>query len=112
MAQNYLHLLLHLLNSCHCIKQEEAHIHFIGIHPGWREQKIARTLYQEFFGSAKAKGCREVSAVISPINKRSIAFHLKMGFSPKNASHKIDDIFVFKDYDGVGEDRVLFEKEI
>ncbi len=91
---------------------EEAYIHFVGVHPDWRKQEIGRSLYQEFCSSAKAKGCRKISAVTLPLNERSVAFHLKMGFRPKSAVHEINDISVFKDYDGAGEDRVLFEKEI
>jgi RimJ/RimL family protein N-acetyltransferase len=59
-------------------------------------------------------GCRIVRCITSPVNKGSIAFHRRLGFSVKNDAIEktIDDVSVFEDYDGEGEDRVLFFKNL
>jgi ribosomal protein S18 acetylase RimI-like enzyme len=59
---------------------EEAYIHFVGVHPDYRENGIGRHLYNQFFGIVKKNGRNIVRCVTSPVNKVSIAFHTKMGF--------------------------------
>ena len=93
---------------------EEAYIHFVGVNPKFRKSGLARALYEKFFTTVQKLGCRTVRCVTSPVNKDSIAFHRTLGFSVKtNDSEKtIDGISVFEDYDGEGEDRVLFYKTL
>ena len=50
-----------------------------------------------------AEGRSLVRCVTSPLNEGSIAFHESLGFSVES---------VAKDYDGPGEDRVLFVKHL
>ena len=88
----------------------EGYIHFLGVHPDFRKQGLGRRLYERVFDSMLGAGCRIVRCVTSPVNKGSIAFHMNMGFDPENSGTIIDGIPVFEDYDGVGEDRVLFSK--
>ncbi|WP_461614799.1 GNAT family N-acetyltransferase [Clostridium sp. Marseille-QA1073] len=90
----------------------EAYIHFIGIHPDYRKSGIAKELYELFFNVVKKSGCTTVHSVTSPINKGSIAFHRKMGFEIENGNKKVDGISVITNYDGNGEDRVLFIKKL
>lgn len=89
---------------------EEAYIHFVGVHPDYRKDGVGRALYERFFKSVRAKGCASVGCVTSPVNKTSIAFHLSMGFQPKAGDTEINGIAVHRDYDGAGEDRVVFVK--
>lgn len=88
----------------------EGYIHFLGVHPDFRRHGLARRLYNRVFKGMLDVGCQVVRCVTSPVNKSSIAFHLNMGFKPENAGTLIDGIPVFKNYDGPGEDRVLFSK--
>lgn len=88
----------------------EAYIHFIGVHPKYRKKGLGKALYERFFQAVKELGCKKVSCVTSPVNKDSIKFHLRIGFSIEPGSHTEEGIFVMKDYDGHGEDRVLFSK--
>ncbi len=74
----------------------EAYIHFVGVHPEFRKGGLARMLYEKFFAAVETLGCRTVRCVTSPVNKGSISFH-----------HPI-----VEDYDGEGEDRVLFSKNL
>lgn len=88
----------------------EAYIHFIGVHPHYRKKGLGRALYEHFFQAVKELGCKRVRCVTSPVNKDSIKFHLRIGFSIEQSSYTKEGIFVMKDYDGHGEDRVLFSK--
>ena len=90
----------------------EAYIHFVGVHPDLRKKGLGCALYERFFTSTKKLGCNVVRCVTSPINKRSVSFHLRMGFSIEPGSKNVDSIPVAEDYDGSGEDRVLFYKAL
>ncbi|MCX4237663.1 MULTISPECIES: GNAT family N-acetyltransferase [Streptomyces] len=102
----------------------EAHTHFIAVAPGHRGTGLGRVLYGRFFELAGKRGCRTVTAVVSPGNTRSQRFHLATGFepvplpsagppdpnSPPDPSSPPDPegLPVWKDWDGPGEDRVRF----
>lgn len=89
---------------------DQAYIHFIGIHPDYRKHGLARDLHERFYAVARQRGRRSVRCVTSPVNKSSIAFHLRMGFSIAPGNKVVDGIPVTENYDGPGGDRVLFEK--
>lgn len=91
---------------------KEAYIHFVGVHPEYRKQKIGEVLYNKFFETVKGNNCNIVRSVTSPINKVSIGFHKKMGFILDSSHTIVDGNPIFKDYDGLGQDRVLFVKEL
>jgi ribosomal protein S18 acetylase RimI-like enzyme len=80
---------------------EEAYIHFVGVAPEQRGSGLGRALYERFFEVVRADGRTRVRCVTSPANTESIAFHESLGFAVES---------VAKDYDGPGEDRVLFAK--
>jgi ribosomal protein S18 acetylase RimI-like enzyme len=70
-----------LIGFCSPSKPDEAYIHFLGVAPAERRQGLARRLYEEFFAMARAEGRGIVSAVTSPVNEASIAFHRRLGFA-------------------------------
>ncbi|MFD0697106.1 GNAT family N-acetyltransferase [Paenibacillus sp. GCM10027628] len=80
----------------------EAYIHFVGVHPEFRKNGLARRLYKLFFNKVRGHGCNTVRCITSPVNKNSILFHQRMGFSSSIAV----------DYESPGEDRVLFVKDL
>ncbi len=80
----------------------------IGSHPQYRQQGRARRLYSHLVAAVKHHGYHEVLAVTSPINRDSVAFHLKMGFLLKTRDGVVDGIPVISDYDGLGNSRVWF----
>ena len=82
---------------------EEAYIHFVGVAPDHRGSGIGRELYERFFAVVAAQGRTRVRCVTSPVNEGSIAFHESLGFTAES---------VATDYDGPGEDRVLFVKQL
>jgi GNAT superfamily N-acetyltransferase len=92
--------------------QDEAYIHFAGVHPDYRKMGLGRALYERFFEVARNLGHTVVRCVTSPVNKDSIAFHLRMGFSIERSKTIIEGICVAKNYDGQGGDRVLFSKTL
>jgi predicted GNAT superfamily acetyltransferase len=71
---------------------------------------LGHQLYERVFEAMIGQGCRVVRCVTSPINKASIAFHLHFGFEPEISEKIVEGISVVEDYDGPGEDRVLFSK--
>jgi ribosomal protein S18 acetylase RimI-like enzyme len=82
---------------------EEAYIHFVGVSPEHRGGGLGRQLYERFFDDARAAGRTRVRCVTSPVNEGSVAFHEALGFTSERVAH---------DYDGPGEDRVLFVKTL
>ena len=91
---------------------DEAYIHFVGVHPEFRSKGVAQALYEKFFASLADLQCRTVRCVTSPVNKGSIAFHRRMGFSTTESEKFVDGVPVVAGYDGKGEDRVVFWKSI
>jgi len=91
---------------------DEAYIHFIGVHPECRKSGLGASLYERFFAAAAMLGCRKVRCVTSPINKGSVAFHRRMGFFAQDGGTTIDGMPVVEGYDGNGEDRVVFTRNL
>jgi predicted GNAT superfamily acetyltransferase len=80
-----------------------AYIHFVGVAPAQRGTGLARQLYETFFDAALQDGCTIVSAITSPANTASVAFHRAMGFAVRGP---------VPDYDGPGVDRIVFERAL
>ncbi|KMK95224.1 GNAT family N-acetyltransferase [Rossellomorea marisflavi] len=92
-------------------KKGEAYIHFVGVHPEYRQLGIGKALYEQFFAEASSRGCQKVRCLTSPVNTGSIAYHTRMGFKIEKGDKLTDSgIHVHSDYDGKGQDRVLFVK--
>ena len=89
-----------------------AYIHFVGVHPGERGHGLGRQLYGTFFDAVRARGCTSVRAVTSPVNTASVAFHRRMGFRLEPGDAQVDGIPVAAGYDGPGQDRVRFVRDL
>jgi ribosomal protein S18 acetylase RimI-like enzyme len=87
--------------------ENEAYIHFVGVHPEFRKKGVASALYERFFEVSRAFGRSVIRCVTSPVNKGSVAFHLHIGFSIEPSAKRIEGISVAENYDGSGGDRVL-----
>ena len=92
----------------------EAYIHMVGTNPNHRKRGLGRALYERFFEDARAKGARRVSAVTWPGNQISVRFHAAMGFRPDDGpgTQRLYGTVAYPDYDGEGEDRVLFVRDL
>ncbi len=82
---------------------DEAYVHFVGVAPEHRGEGLGRRLYERFCEDARDHGRLRVRCVTSPANEASVAFHAALGFEVER---------VARDYDGPGEDRVLFVKRL
>lgn len=82
---------------------DESYVHFVGVAPEHRGEGLGRRLYERFFEDARAQGRTRARCVTSPANEASVAFHKALGFEVER---------VARDYDGPGEDRVLFVKRL
>ncbi|MEX0267990.1 GNAT family N-acetyltransferase [Leptolyngbyaceae cyanobacterium UHCC 1019] len=91
---------------------EEAYIHFVGIDPDFRKQRIGSTLYNQFFQTTEKLGCVRIRCVTSPTNQDSIAYHLHMGFEAEPSATQADGIPYHMNYDGAGQHRVCFVKHL
>lgn len=81
------------------------YIHFVGVDPAQRATGLGRDLYERTFADLRGLGCTRVRAITSPVNTGSIAFHTRMGFERVGPP-------VHVDYDGPGEDRVVFSRTL
>jgi L-amino acid N-acyltransferase YncA len=93
----------------------KAYVHFIGVDPGHRMAGLGRKLYFHFREVAESLGCSWIEAVTSPSNESSLAFHHALGFEavePDGSTVSPLESQGFKDYDGIGEDRVLLRWRI
>jgi ribosomal protein S18 acetylase RimI-like enzyme len=93
-------------------RPNEAYIHFVGVHPSYRQLNIGKTLYNEFFNKVKQNHRNIVRCVTSPVNKTSIALHTKLGFDIEKGDKIVDGVDVHTNYDGPNQDRVLFVKKL
>lgn len=91
---------------------DEAYVHFLGVHPNFRKQGIARRLYDCFFEAVRERGRTVVRLITAPVNKDSIAFHTRLGFQIEPQDTEVDGIPVYPNYDGFGNSRVLFVKRL
>ena len=90
----------------------QAYVHFVGVHPDYRKQGLGKALYEKFFATVKERGCSEVHAVTSPVNKASIEFHARMGFEIEEGDAAVDGVRVKRDYDGSGQGSVRFKHRV
>jgi RimJ/RimL family protein N-acetyltransferase len=73
---------------------------------------MAQLLPRLFFDAVRARHCTRVRAVTSPVNTGSIAFHRRMGFRLEPGDAYVGDIPVATGYDGPGQDRVRFVRDL
>jgi ribosomal protein S18 acetylase RimI-like enzyme len=83
--------------------RQRAYIHFVGVAPEQRRQRLANLLYDEFFALARADGRSTVSAVTASGNATSIRFHQAMGFTVSDP---------VPDYNGPGRELVVFHRDL
>jgi ribosomal protein S18 acetylase RimI-like enzyme len=93
-------------------KSMEGYIHFAGVHPDYRGIGIGEYLYNHFFNICKENSRNIIRACTSPVNKGSIEFHKKIGFSISSGNAEIDGIQVTLDYNKPDDPKVLFEISI
>jgi ribosomal protein S18 acetylase RimI-like enzyme len=91
-----------------------AYVHMIGTDPNHRRHGLGRALYQLFIDDVQARGATRVRAITWPGNRVSVGFHEALGFRPTDGdgSQNLYGTLAFPDYDGPGDDRVVFERSV
>ena len=82
------------------------YVHLVGVHQGHRREGLARRLYEHFATDARARGCRELKAITTANNERSLAFHRAFGMEPVGEDRD-GEIPIARDYAGPGQHRVV-----
>lgn len=92
----------------------QAHVHMAGTSPNHRRAGLGRALYERFLADARASGARRVTAVTWPGNRVSVGFHRALGFRPEDGpgTQRLYGTPAWADYDGDGQDRVVFSLEL
>jgi L-amino acid N-acyltransferase YncA len=95
-------------------RPDVAYVHVIGTNPNRRRHGLGRALYERFFEDARAAGARRVMGVTWPGNQVSVRFHRAMGFEPQAGpgAQNLYGTTAFADYDGDGDDRVVFSRPL
>jgi len=78
------------------------YVHLIATRDDARGTGLGRELYAAFTEAARRQGAVRLKAITSLGNKGSVAFHRSLGF----------EVRVEKDYNGPGEDRVVFSRAL
>ncbi len=119
--------LMHFSNSCFIAEKDsqlcgfligfrsqtytnEGYIHFVGVDPGVRKIGLARTLYKRFYEVCLCDSRTIIKSCTSPVNKLSIAFHKRMGFSIEPGDSFVNDVPVTNGYLRDDDQKVLFTK--
>ena len=79
------------------LHEGEAYIHFVGVDPAWRRAGLARDLYGRFVRAAREAGCSHARAVTSVVNRDSIAFHQRLGFTLLPSELQVEGLPAFGD---------------
>jgi GNAT superfamily N-acetyltransferase len=86
----------------------------IGVHPSHRRHGIGRALLERFMADARRSGAQRLESVSWPGDRRSVRFHLALGFRP-DAGPETRPVFglpAVEGYDFGTEDRVRFVREL
>ena len=94
------------------IEPDTGYIHFAGVHPGYRDRGIGRTLYEKFYDRCKTGGRQTIKSCTAPINRSSINFHKSLGFDIVKGDTVIDGVEVSTTFMGPKDPLVLFVKNL
>lgn len=88
------------------------YVHMVGADPNWRRAGIGSALYTRVFEDLGARGVQIVRAITWPGNRTSVAFHRALGFRIEegDGTQRLYGTPAYPDYDGWGEDRVVFTR--
>lgn len=91
--------------------KETGYVHFVGVDPVYRKNKVATRLYLEFIAHCKSQKITVIKCVTSPRNKKSVAFHHELGFKASEYNEKGLPVAI-PNYDGSYEHRVVLSLDI
>ncbi len=90
------------------------YVHMIAADPNRRRAGLGRALYERVFEDLRRRGVRRVKAVTWPGNRISVGFHRSIGFRVDDGpgTMRLYGTPAYPDYDGDGEDRVVFIRDL
>jgi GNAT superfamily N-acetyltransferase len=89
-----------------------AYIHLLGVREKYQRQGLGLLLYENFIKKARSNGIAKIKAITTVSNTKSISFHKnRIGMTLLGKPNE-DGINVVRDYSGVNNNRVVFEKYI
>lgn len=90
------------------------YIHMVAADPNRRRAGVGRDLYQHVFEDLAGRGVRRVKAITWPGNRQSVAFHTSLGFRVDDGpgTQNLYGTPAYADYDGDGDDRVVFTRDL
>ncbi len=90
------------------------YVHMIAADPNHRRAGIGRALYDRVFADLASRGVRRVKAITWPGNRQSVAFHHSIGFRVDDGpgTQNLYGTPAYADYDGHGDDRVVFTRDL
>ncbi len=93
---------------------EIGYVHMIATDPNHRRAGLGRTIYERVFDDLRQHGVRRVMAVTWPGNRVSVGFHRSLGFAIDDGAgtQRLYGTPAYPDYDGDGEDRVVFTRAL
>ena len=93
---------------------DTAYVHMVATNPNGRRSGLGRELYERFVDDVRGRGVARVKAVTWPGNRTSVAFHTSIGFRVEEGpdTQRLYGTPAYADYDGEGEDRVVFIRDL
>lgn len=89
-----------------------AYSSLVAVRDDYRRRGLAERLYETFAEYARSRGCALLRAVTAPANAPSIRFHTRrLGMTMQGEAGE-NGVPVVRDYAGLGEHRVVFEKAL
>jgi ribosomal protein S18 acetylase RimI-like enzyme len=90
------------------------YVHMVAADPNHRRAGTGRALYQQVFEDLRSRGVRRVKAITWPGNRQSVAFHRSLGFRVDDGpgTQNLYGTPAYADYDGEGDDRVVFTHDL
>ena len=90
------------------------YVHMIAADPNRRRGGVGSALYQRVFDDLGTRGITRVKAITWPGNRRSVAFHQALGFRVDDGpgTQRLYGTPAYPDYDGDGDDRVAFVRDL
>jgi GNAT superfamily N-acetyltransferase len=95
-------------------RPDEAYAHLIATSPNRRRRGLGGALYERFFADVRAAGGHRVRAITWPGNRVSVEFHRHLGFRADDGPGTVGiyGVPAHPDYDGDGEDRAVFIRDL
>ncbi|WP_067682362.1 GNAT family N-acetyltransferase [Nocardia miyunensis] len=87
----------------------EVYIQDVMVHPGHRQQGIARALLHSVRVQAERWRCTRIYLTSDPENHAAHSAWIELGYVNIPGNHQIDDISVITDYKGPGRSRAVYE---